>query len=339
MLAAGDGADGRGDRHRARRHALGLTRVAERRPISSTARRARGAGAGRPGDLVRRRRASPRRSPPAVAKRAAPLRSRSNRTGWCRARSRRSPPPRPVATARTRIRATSRCSNASRSGARSPAVSFAAGSRSASSAPGCERGSPRSPASDLPSAPSSRSRPVRRVNGRAARAWIVCGADSSDLRVPPCSRLAGSCRSGPRSRRAARVQAERAGHAPIVRWRFSATGPSARLSAGSRTSWVSSLRLPGFVPRTDVARWLRASHVYVQPSISLPNGRSEGAPFATAEARAVGHPRAGRMRCRPAGRSALLAATSRRRHRRVTDTHIGVEPRSALRGRGRGLAA
>ena len=30
--------------------------------------------------------------------------------------------------------------------------------------------------------------------------------------------------------------------------------------------------------------------VYVQPSISLPNGRSEGAPFATAEARAVGIP-------------------------------------------------
>jgi len=50
------------------------------------------------------------------------------------------------------------------------------------------------------------------------------------------------------------------------------------------------LRLPGFVPRADVARWLRASHVYVQPSISLPGGRSEGAPFATAEARSVGIP-------------------------------------------------
>jgi glycosyltransferase involved in cell wall biosynthesis len=50
------------------------------------------------------------------------------------------------------------------------------------------------------------------------------------------------------------------------------------------------LRLPGFVPRADVVRWLRASHVYVQPSISLPSGRSEGAPFATAEARAVGIP-------------------------------------------------
>jgi glycosyltransferase involved in cell wall biosynthesis len=50
------------------------------------------------------------------------------------------------------------------------------------------------------------------------------------------------------------------------------------------------LRLPGFVPRADVARWLRAADVYVQPSIRLPNGRREGAPLATAEARAVGIP-------------------------------------------------
>ena len=50
------------------------------------------------------------------------------------------------------------------------------------------------------------------------------------------------------------------------------------------------LRLPGFVPRAEVARWLRAADVYVQPSIRLPNGRGEGAPIATAEARAIGHP-------------------------------------------------
>jgi glycosyltransferase involved in cell wall biosynthesis len=50
------------------------------------------------------------------------------------------------------------------------------------------------------------------------------------------------------------------------------------------------LRLPGFVPRGEVARWLRASDLYVQPSIRLPNGREEGAPLATAEARAVGVP-------------------------------------------------
>jgi glycosyltransferase involved in cell wall biosynthesis len=50
------------------------------------------------------------------------------------------------------------------------------------------------------------------------------------------------------------------------------------------------LRLPGFVPRVEVARWLRASDVFVQASVQLPNGRSEGAPVATAEARAVGIP-------------------------------------------------
>jgi glycosyltransferase involved in cell wall biosynthesis len=50
------------------------------------------------------------------------------------------------------------------------------------------------------------------------------------------------------------------------------------------------LRLPGFVPRADVARWLRACDLYVQPSIRLANGRGEGAPVATAEARAVGIP-------------------------------------------------
>jgi len=50
------------------------------------------------------------------------------------------------------------------------------------------------------------------------------------------------------------------------------------------------LRLPGFVPRGEVARWLHAADVYVQPSIVLSNGRREGAPLATVEARAVGIP-------------------------------------------------
>ena len=50
------------------------------------------------------------------------------------------------------------------------------------------------------------------------------------------------------------------------------------------------LRLPGFVPRDEVARWLRAADLFVQPSIRLPSGRSEGAPVAVAEARAVGTP-------------------------------------------------
>lgn len=50
------------------------------------------------------------------------------------------------------------------------------------------------------------------------------------------------------------------------------------------------LRLPGFVPRAEVQRWLRAADVFVQPSVRLANGRSEGAPVATAEAHAVGIP-------------------------------------------------
>jgi len=50
------------------------------------------------------------------------------------------------------------------------------------------------------------------------------------------------------------------------------------------------LRLPGFVPRAEVARWLRVCDLYVQPSVRLANGRGEGAPLATAEARAVGVP-------------------------------------------------
>jgi glycosyltransferase involved in cell wall biosynthesis len=62
-----------------------------------------------------------------------------------------------------------------------------------------------------------------------------------------------------------------------------------RLARLSRDLGVP-LRLPGFVPRMEVARWLRAADVYVQPSIPLPNGRTEGAPMATAEARAVGIP-------------------------------------------------
>jgi hypothetical protein len=51
-----------------------------------------------------------------------------------------------------------------------------------------------------------------------------------------------------------------------------------------------SLRLPGFVPRAEVADWLRAADLYVQPSIRLANGRTEGAPIATREARAIGIP-------------------------------------------------
>ncbi len=50
------------------------------------------------------------------------------------------------------------------------------------------------------------------------------------------------------------------------------------------------MRLAGFVPRAEVADWLRAADLFVQPSIRLANGRTEGAPLAAREARAVGIP-------------------------------------------------
>src|SRR5262249_13111854 len=50
------------------------------------------------------------------------------------------------------------------------------------------------------------------------------------------------------------------------------------------------LRLPGLVPRTEVAAWMRAADVYAQPSRTLDNGRSEGMPVATLEALAAGLP-------------------------------------------------
>ncbi|HET6282981.1 MAG TPA: glycosyltransferase, partial [Polyangia bacterium] len=48
------------------------------------------------------------------------------------------------------------------------------------------------------------------------------------------------------------------------------------------------LTLPGFVPRPQVADWLRAADVYVQPSLDLPSGRTEGLPLAVLEALAMG---------------------------------------------------
>jgi len=50
------------------------------------------------------------------------------------------------------------------------------------------------------------------------------------------------------------------------------------------------LRLPGAVPRAEVADWMRAADLFVHPSLRLPNGRTEGAPIAAREASAVGIP-------------------------------------------------
>jgi glycosyltransferase involved in cell wall biosynthesis len=50
------------------------------------------------------------------------------------------------------------------------------------------------------------------------------------------------------------------------------------------------LRLPGFVPRGDVSRWMAAADLYVQPSLRLASGRTEGLPTATLEALTAGLP-------------------------------------------------
>jgi len=50
------------------------------------------------------------------------------------------------------------------------------------------------------------------------------------------------------------------------------------------------LHLPGFVPRETVTQWMAAADLYVQPSIRLPSGRTEGRPTATLEALAAGLP-------------------------------------------------
>ncbi len=50
------------------------------------------------------------------------------------------------------------------------------------------------------------------------------------------------------------------------------------------------LTLPGFVPRPEVALWMRAADLFALPSIRLANGRTEGAPTTLREARAVGIP-------------------------------------------------
>jgi len=61
------------------------------------------------------------------------------------------------------------------------------------------------------------------------------------------------------------------------------------LAAAARAAGVN-LSLPGWVPRSALARWLHAADVYAQPSAALPSGRTEGTPVAALEALAVGLP-------------------------------------------------
>jgi glycosyltransferase involved in cell wall biosynthesis len=67
-------------------------------------------------------------------------------------------------------------------------------------------------------------------------------------------------------------------------------GPErARLIAMAADRGVS-LRLPGGLAPTEVAAWMGAADLYVQPSRTLRSGRSEGSPLAVREALAVGVP-------------------------------------------------
>ncbi|HEY2901646.1 MAG TPA: glycosyltransferase family 4 protein, partial [Polyangia bacterium] len=61
------------------------------------------------------------------------------------------------------------------------------------------------------------------------------------------------------------------------------------LAAAARAAGVR-LALPGWVPRSTLARWLHAADVYTQPSLVMRSGRREGLPVAALEALAVGLP-------------------------------------------------
>jgi glycosyltransferase involved in cell wall biosynthesis len=65
-------------------------------------------------------------------------------------------------------------------------------------------------------------------------------------------------------------------------------GPAREALELQARSRAVSARFLGLRPRDEVARWLTAADVYVQPSRRLPSGRTEGMPTAVREALAVG---------------------------------------------------
>ncbi len=69
-------------------------------------------------------------------------------------------------------------------------------------------------------------------------------------------------------------------------------GPERARLAGLAARLGVRLRLPGFVPRREVAEWMRATDLLVLPSVQLANGRTEGAPTVLREAAAIGIPTA-----------------------------------------------
>ena len=87
--------------------------------------------------------------------------------------------------------------------------------------------------------------------------------------------------------RAAALAGERGGVPSVV---ILGDGPEReRLTMLARRLGVP-LRLPGFVQRQDVPRWMTAADLYVQPSRRLASGRTEGLPVATLEALSLGVP-------------------------------------------------
>ena len=189
VIAAGDGDVAREMEHRR------LTVAPDRHHGTAFLRggRARGAGARRPAGPGWRPRASRRRSP-ARSGRAPIASTSSSRTGWCRARSPRWPPRPTAASARSRIRATSRCWNGFRSAAPSPAAWSAQRSPSASSATSCGRASPRWRAPRWASASSRRWRSCR-MNGRRGPGSTSSAGGSSASRARRSSRSDGWFRS------------------------------------------------------------------------------------------------------------------------------------------------
>jgi glycosyltransferase involved in cell wall biosynthesis len=87
-----------------------------------------------------------------------------------------------------------------------------------------------------------------------------------------------------------RACASRAGDRAPLTLVILGDGPERERLQHLATRMGVDLRLPGFVPRPQVAEWLRAADVYAQPSRVLPNGRTEGTPVATLEALAAAIP-------------------------------------------------
>jgi glycosyltransferase involved in cell wall biosynthesis len=67
-------------------------------------------------------------------------------------------------------------------------------------------------------------------------------------------------------------------------------GPARGALEGLALRHGIDLHLPGMLPRSQVADWLKAADVYIQPSRVLGTGRREGLPLSTLEALAVGRP-------------------------------------------------